>query len=437
MIKIKQVFLIAICFTVMFVFQSSAVIMEEQRYDLEELLDKNIEGDSIKLLELENKLSKVQYETNIKDYEDFKKSIGETEQRIVDINNNMKVARHQYNIATGEASKSMWSAAMVSIYNNFSAARTSYRLRVKQYINVIKSVEPAIFAKENADKQKEEDIKKAQLSLKNDYYNHYILTKEIEMMKKDIENLYKQIEIEKVKESLGMTTDLTLYEVEIQKFEYDNMLYEMENRLTLATEKIKTDLEIDMSEEFEIIHELPEQDTFVEYDVEDLIDAFLENNLQIAFSKNNIKVKELVLEKLDIAYRTKYEHADTDEVLTEEQQAMLETAELEVEKAKLEHEVLVKSMELFVKQVYYEYIRTHRELTAASLNTRRYDAKLKVEREKLIQGTISQVAFDTQEAAINRNLFDIEKDKISYELACDKIEMIKEGINPGQTGQST
>ena len=437
MIRIKPVCLIVICFIVMFALQSSAIITEEQKYNLDELLNKNIEGDSIKLLELENKLSKVQYETNIKDYEDFKRSIGEYEQRIVDINNSMKVAKHQYNMSTGESSKSMWSAAMVSIYNNFSAARTSYRLRVKQYINTIKNLEPAIFAKENADKQKEEDIKKAQFSLKNDYYNHYILTKEIEMMKKDIENLYKQIEIEKVKESLGMTTDLTLYEVEIQKFEYDNMLYEMENKLMLATEKIKTDLGIESSEEFEIIHELPEKDTFVEYDVNDLIDAFKENNLQIAFSKNNIKVKELVLEKLDIAYRTKYEYADTDEVLTEEQQAMLKTAELEVEKAKLEHEILEKSMDLLVKQIYYQYIKTHRELTAESLNTRRYDAKLEIEREKLSQGTISKVAFDTQKAAIDRKLFDIERDKINYELACDKIEMIKEGINPGQTGQST
>ena len=164
----------------------------------------------------------------------------------------------------------------MQIYENLAE---QYRSVVKGQIGMMKSLEQMALQQKQLETKKENQILLEKYKLQLDYYNSYIMNKQIELLKKDIENLSNQLEVENVKKDLDMTTDLTIETIEGQLRNMKLSSLKLENGAELLLESLKTKLNIPVEEKLNIELNLPQLNNMGSFNLPLLLKNFKEKSI--------------------------------------------------------------------------------------------------------------------------------------------------------------
>ncbi|SCX77560.1 TolC family protein [Alkaliphilus peptidifermentans] len=406
--------------------------VSEGKYDLEKLKEVYInESFEVKMIELDTELLQVQYKDQIKEYRDSKDTVNDAEDHM----NGMKALREQslkdYERAQDSASRQAATKNADRLLMEYIRARSSYRMRVKQDVQMTQSLEPIIFQIAQAEIKKEQSIAKSEYELELDYYNLVRLHRELELIEKDVDNIKKKINIDMTKENLGLLVESAREESEKQLRDFEKQKKQLENSLELALENMKTKLNFDLGAQLKIELEIPNESVPKSYNLQDSISKFKKNNLDLAAMENNVFIKESIFNKVTLAYERIEEWNENQITLKqyEEEQNQIKISEIEFKKSEIQLFNLERKLELYAKNTYYEYQTARDTLVANYLfNNNLYDNKLNIIEANYKHGFISEFEYEVQKQQLNRELRGLEQDMINYVNAKNKMELMLNGI---------
>ncbi|WP_202707553.1 TolC family protein [Sporosalibacterium faouarense] len=384
-------------------------------YDLKQLTDR-LHEENLDILKMNNntKVMKLKYDKSLDDYDDLEEAVEDVGDSLEIAKINKEQAREIY-LKAKKSDRQFELAKLDMREQIYESTLDAYKDVVKQEMGVIGTMEQLKLQIEQGDRQQEVLKLTEENELKNSYYNLYILNREIELLKTDIENINKQKEIEKTRQELDMSTDEELQSIKDTINTMQLTLQQLENQKELAKESLKTKINMPVEEELNIEWEISDVDESVDYSLADLISEFKENSLELASLEKNIEIKDIILEKSHEAY---------DDVEGNE----VNLALLELKNSELDKQINERDMELYVKQAYFDFKTKKLDLFVKKVSNQYYIEKEKNLEARYEQGSISELQYDMEMQQLKRDKFESDKAKINYLLAKSKLELISEGI---------
>ncbi|MTI48900.1 MAG: hypothetical protein FH761_13730 [Firmicutes bacterium] len=384
-------------------------------YDFEQLTNR-LYAENLEILKMDNNIMimNLSYDEALEDYDDLQDTVEKAKDNL-DLQKKYKdQAEERY--LEADKSERKFTHDMLDIRNQaYEASLDAYKNIIKQEMSLISTMEQLKLQIEQGDRQQEVLKLTEENELKNSYYNLYILNREIELLKTDIENINKQKEIEKTRQELDMSTDEELQSIKDTINTMQLTLQQLENQKELAKESLKTKINMPVEEELNIEWEISDVDESVDYSLADLISDFKENSLELASLEKNIEIKDIILEKSHEAY---------DDVEGNE----VNLALLELKNSELDKQINERDMELYVKQAYFDFKTKKLDLFVKKVSNQYYIEKEKNLEARYEQGSISELQYDMEMQQLKRDKFESDKAKINYLLAKSKLELISEGI---------
>ena len=431
--KLKEKSALTIILGLIMVFSTSTYAdISAEVYNSEKLKDIYInQSFEVKMIELDAELLVVQNKTKIEDYEKSKKNFQDVE----DTMNAAKATREQ-SIYDAERARDQASIAAAAKNAEFALiqyiqARNQYRNRVREDVQLTQSVEPVIFELNNVGTRKENSIAKSEYALQVDYYKLVSLNRELELLNKDIEIMEKRISIDQRSGSMGTVTTAVIEENEKKLRDLQKQKRQLENNLESAIENMKTKLNIDVNRDLNIRYNMPTVSTLKSYKLQDSINQFMKNNLELALINLNVDIKDRVFNKLTMAFERLEEYNENEITLKqqEDEQTQIKIAEIEHQKIQIQQYNLERSLEQYAKQTYFEYQLARDTLFDNILfNNNLYQNKMNKIQEQLKQGIISEFEYESQKQQLNKELNKLENDIITYLNTKSKIELLLKGI---------
>lgn len=409
---------------------------EVNNYNLDTLTDRLLNKSvEIKKIELEKKLLELRLENTLEPYEDLIEEIEKLEQKL----NNAKRNRDEALKALVNAGDEITKQTAASIFSMsvqfYDSVKKSYDNLIDQKISMMKSFENMKYEKSQLDKKKKNKIEVLKYNLQKDYYNILIMKKELELLEGDIKNLNKQLDIEKLKAQLDSTTVVNYLSLQKQLEKLQLQKQKLENSLMLATDSLRTKLYFEPEDVVNINYELPKIPRGTDYDLENIITKFKTQNMSLNAAEFNKKVLEEVYKEIKRIYEDP-EKIDEDENFVrvevkddeEDNSNKVELAKLELTEAELDYKMLEQNLELYVKQVYYNYKEAliNLEDKLDSKNIIRLKGKEIESRYKT--GMISELEYQIQKQELKRELFEIDKAIIQFVNAKSLIDLACKGI---------
>lgn len=403
-----------------------------EEYDLEKLKEIYIsESYEIQSIELDTELLKVQYNSSIRSYKDFKDAVNKAEDNM----NSMKAYREQ---ALYDAEKATTAASKHAAVQNanltlmeYIRARSQYRIRVKEDVQMTQSLEPVIFQISQADARKASSIAKSKYDLEKDYYDLVTLHKELQLIDNDIENMKMKLKVDETREALGMSAVTVKLDAENQMRALEKSKRQLENNFEFALENMKTKLNIAPEKELNIKFTIPEDASLKDYKLVDTIQQLKNKNLDLAATKNNVALRERIFKKITLAYERIEEWNENEISLKqyEDEQNQIKMAEIDFKKAQIQQYNLERNLELYAKQVYYDFQAARDTLFSNMLyNNDLYEKKLNIIEANYKYELISDLDYQMQKQQLNKELNKLEKDWITFVNAKNKLELAIEGV---------
>ena len=404
----------------------------EEKYNLEKLKEVYIsESYEIRTIELDTELLQVQYNDRIRSYKDFKEIVDKAENNM----NAMKAAREQALYEADKATTQQAIQAATQSANNtlmqYISARTQYRLRVKEDIQMTQSLEPVIFQISQAEARKQGSIGKSKYDLEKDYYNLVTLHSELQLLNQDIENMKMKIKVDETRQALGMSAITVKLESENQLRALEKNKKLLENNFEFALENMKTKLNIGIEEELNIEYTIPSDASLKDYKLSQTVTQLKKNNLDIATTKNNVALRKNIFNKITLAYERLEEWNENEISLKqyEEEQNQIKMAEIDFKKAQIQQYNLERNLELYGKQVFYDFQAARDTLFSNMLyNNDLYESKKNIIEANYKYELVSELEYQMQKQQLDRELSKLEKDWITFVNAKNKLELAMQGI---------
>ncbi len=426
--KVKRGIAIALLCTSL-VFSLGVKAEEPAQYNLKSLQERLInESPDVKVIDINTKLLDVKYAQSIKDYNDLKDTADRQEDTLRSKESYLSTAKEQYRAArnVGEAAAASSSAEhYLGAYN-----QEQQRLRniVKSLANSEKTLEPVMLQQKQAQQLKANQIGNAKYAIQTDYYNLYVMNKQLELAKGDYENTLKLLDTEKLKANYGMTTRINIEDLESKKRTLESSINDLNNNIELATENMKTKLNIQVENNLDIKYLLPDIEDTKSYNLVVLLSNFRANNTDLQSQQLNTRIYKDISEKISIAYSVDYDLFLTPKPLNDEDRALVTSSNLDYQKAQIDEQTVNRNMESNVKKVYFQYKKAVLDLNSAKENKKLLEQKKIVAEANYNQGQISKLQYDLQIQDLNRSLLDVDKAVIAFENAKVLIDMVNQGI---------
>lgn len=403
-----------------------------EKYNLEKLKEIYIsESYEIRTIDLDTEMLKVQYSASIRSYKDFKEAVDKSEDNMNAMRAAYEQALYDAEKTSGDSSRSAAMQAANSSLMQYIAARSQYRLRVKEDIQMTQNLEPVIFQISQADAKKQNSIAKSSYELENDYYNLVTLHSELELLNQDIENMKMRIKVDETKEALGMSAITVRMDSENQLRELEKTKKQLENSFELALENMKTKLNINVEDQLHIEYSIPSDLSLKDYKLSQTVMQLKNNNLDLAAVTHNADLRNSIFNKITLAYERIEEWNENEISLKqyEDEQNQIKMAEIDYEKAKIQQYNLERTLELYAKQVFYDFQAARDKLFSNMLyNNDLYETKMGIIEANYKYELISDLEYQLQKQQLNRELSNLEKDWITFVNAKNKLELALKGI---------
>ncbi len=411
----KRKIMLLIMISIVIIASTITYANNNDSYNLEKMTEKLI-SENLTILKMDNdvELMKLQYEDTLESYEDLQDTVERAKKSLELETIQKEQAWERYKDAS--SSEEPFRKANYEMRSQiYEATLDAYNSIVKQELSMIESMEQLKLQMEQSDRQKEVLRLKESYNLQKSYYSLYILKKDIEMLKGDIENLNKQKKIESTKFDLDMSTTESIQNISENIIDMQLMIDMLENQKELSLESIKTELNIPVEEQLIIEWEIEEVETDEEYSLIELISKFKESSLELKSLDKNIKIKQIILDK---SYEA-YEDVNDNEI---------KVAQIELENAKINKKVFERNMEMGVKHAYYDFKAKELNLTVKNVTEKDYTENEKNLHLRYEQGVISKIQYDMELHQLKRDKAEYDKSKVEYLNARRKLDLIKEGI---------
>ncbi|KAB3534725.1 TolC family protein [Alkaliphilus pronyensis] len=414
MLRLKRNIICTILVALML--SSSALAVESKTpLGLEELTNRFLEENiEIKKLDLDNRLLKLRYEETLEDYEDLQKQVERAGKYTDSVVKQRKQARDEYYSASKGSNEEQ---AAFQYYHGMmhtvEAATDNYKALLKQEASMMKNLEMMVLEDQQADIKKQNDIELLKYQLQKDYYQLLILKEQRDLLEKSIANIDMQLNVEKTKKELDLTTELAVNNLETQKINLELSIEKLDNSIEQAIEKLKTDLNIEVSDNIDILFELPGAVSIKKYKLENVLKGFMEQSLDLKKVERLTEVNAEIVEKLQIAY----EEDDTEYLISV----------YEADEAELNEKQTKRDFEHLVKSLYFRHNQLGSDLVQQLRNKLLADEKMLQLEVQYKTGVISKLQYNLQKQEIDQAIFDYKKAMIDYINTDTELQLAEKG----------
>ena len=374
------------------------------------------ESPEIRQIEITARLNEIQYDERAKDYLDLKDRTNKARETWAATKLSIENLGKAYqDLPADSPERSTMGINLQIMAHNHSVALNSYKVLVKQEVAMSKNMESLVLMGKQATKKKEQEIERQKYALQKEYLNIVYLSQQRDLMNTRLKNLEKDIEIEKIKKDMSLTTQYYLENLENQVKTLAFNLMHMDINIESAIEALKTKLGYSIEEEFDIKLEIVQMGTpRSPIGLSRLSNDFTSNNLDLQLLRNNVVVQKDILEKMTDVY---------------------EADELELEKAQLTYEEDIlklkkteRSYEAAVKNAYYSYLRANENHNLQLENKRLAEEKHKQAEAQFKAGLISQRQLENAKYDLDQFMLDFNKTLIDFMNIRTEVDLLTRGI---------
>lgn len=388
---------------------------EVKKYNLYGLSQKFLEeSTAIKKLNIDQELLKLQYDENLKQYNDLSYRADSTKESFETFQKAINDATTQYQNETDPVKKQQIDTYRQSLINSYITVQLGYSEMFKQQIGMMQSMEAIKLQQKQLPQKKENETALAKYNLQKDYYDLYILDQQLTLLKQDLANVRKSLDIEKVKKGLNLSTQTGVESLEKQERALELSVQQMENSRDMAVDNIKTKIGMPMEEELEIELSLPVGTSVRDYSLSQLNKKFMEKSLEMEAARNNTRVQQEIYDRSKLVYS-----ADDNKV---------KIAELQLKQAQLDEISTQRSLEAYVKQMYYQHIQAKNDLLHKQKSQKLYEENERLLDARNRQGMLSVIDYNLQKQEIQRNYLEVKQAIVAYENMKAQMDLVEKGV---------
>ncbi|MGV8145731.1 MAG: TolC family protein [Alkaliphilus sp.] len=386
-------------------------------YSLETLTERLInENLEIEKIELTHEMLLLNLEKALEDYEELQEDVENAKDLVEVREQQVEMVREELSgISTGTPERSQVVAQLRRNVELLDAAERSYEAMVKQEANMMESLELMKLQRDQSSKKRNQEIESIKGDLEKSYFQLVLLENQKEVLEKQLEHMDKNIASEEVKNDLGLTTQMAIFELQKDRSAMFFNIRNVENNIEKIRERIKTDINANIDEELLITLTIDGNINVRKFVLSDVIEKFMNNNLNLETTARMTELKSEVHEKIKIVY--------------EEEDNEYRVAFLEIREAEINELTTRRSFEHLVKQAYFQHEKVKIDLLLQLQEKILIEEKFEHTKMQFELGLISELQYRASELQVEQTNLNYTSAKVNYINSEITMELLVKGIN--------